>query len=116
MGAFEGVLVSDFFTAYDSLNCPQQKCLIHLMRDINDDLRKDPYNQEMRSIAEPFGRLLKEIVLAIDRFGYVGGACTNMSSQQKTYARQLRNVSLLLPREKNIKVGSTNIERNFSRF
>jgi hypothetical protein len=39
------------------------------MRDINDDLRKDPYNQEMRSIAEPFGRLLKEIVLAIDRFG-----------------------------------------------
>jgi hypothetical protein len=68
LGAFEGVLVSDFFTAYDSLNCPQQKCLIHLMRDINDDLRKDPYNQEMRSIAEPFGRLLKEIVLAIDRF------------------------------------------------
>jgi predicted RecB family nuclease len=69
LGTFEGVLVSDFFTAYDSLNCPQQKCLIHLMRDINDDLHRDPYNQEMRSIAEPFGRLLKEIVLAIDRFG-----------------------------------------------
>jgi len=69
LGEFEGVLVSDFFTAYDSLKCPQQKCLIHLMRDINDDLRKDPYSQEMRSIAEPFGRLLKEIVLAIDRFG-----------------------------------------------
>jgi hypothetical protein len=68
-GEFKGVLVSDFFTAYDSLKCPQQKCLIHLMRDINDDLRKDPYSQEMRSIAEPFGRLLKEIVLAIDRFG-----------------------------------------------
>jgi hypothetical protein len=69
LGTFEGVLLSDFFTAYDSLNCPQQKCLIHLMRDINDDLRKDPYNQEMRSIAEPFGRLLKEIVLTIDRYG-----------------------------------------------
>jgi predicted RecB family nuclease len=69
LGAYDGVLVSDFFTAYDSLNCPQQKCLIHLMRDLNDDLRKDPYNQEMRSIAEPFGRLLKEIVLAIDRYG-----------------------------------------------
>jgi hypothetical protein len=48
LGTFEGVLVSDFFTAYDSLNCPQQKCLIHLMRDINDDLHRDPYNQEMR--------------------------------------------------------------------
>jgi hypothetical protein len=69
LGMYGGVLVSDFFTAYDSLNCPQQKCLIHLMRDINDDLRKDPYDQEMRSIAEPFGRLLKEIVLTIDRYG-----------------------------------------------
>jgi hypothetical protein len=39
------------------------------MRDINDDLRKDPYDQEMRSIAEPFGRLLKKIVLTIDRYG-----------------------------------------------
>jgi hypothetical protein len=69
LGAYQGVLVSDFFTAYDSLSCPQQKCLVHLMRDINDDLRRDPYNDEMRSIAEPFGRLLKEIVLTIDKYG-----------------------------------------------
>ena len=69
LGEFHGVLVSDFFTAYDSLKCPQQKCLVHLMRDINDDLRKNPYDQEMRSIAEPFARLLKEIVLTIDRYG-----------------------------------------------
>jgi predicted RecB family nuclease len=97
LGAFEGVLVSDFFTAYDSLKCPQQKCLIHLMRDINDDLRKDPYSHEMRSIAEPFGRLLKEIVLAIDRFGlrqrhlckYVKPAeklCTAIAKRQFTSA------------------------------
>ena len=50
LGAYQGILVSDFFTAYDSLNCPQQKCLIHLMRDINDELRRDPYNKEMRTI------------------------------------------------------------------
>jgi predicted RecB family nuclease len=30
---FKGVLVSDFYAAYDSINSPQQKCLIHLMRD-----------------------------------------------------------------------------------
>ena len=35
---FKGVLVSDFYTAYDSLDCPQQKCLIHLIRDLNDDM------------------------------------------------------------------------------
>ena len=35
---FQGVLISDFFTGYDSLSCPQQKCLIHLIRDMNEDL------------------------------------------------------------------------------
>jgi hypothetical protein len=30
----EGVLVTDFYTAYDSANCPQQKWLIHSIRDL----------------------------------------------------------------------------------
>jgi Transposase IS66 family len=30
----KGVLVSDFYAAYDSIDCPQQKYLIHLMRDL----------------------------------------------------------------------------------
>jgi predicted RecB family nuclease len=34
---FHGVLVSDFYAAYDSIECPQQKCLIHLMRDMNQE-------------------------------------------------------------------------------
>jgi len=29
LGAYEGVLVSDFFTAYDSLDCQQQKTFLH---------------------------------------------------------------------------------------
>jgi Transposase IS66 family len=37
---FKGVLVSDFYAAYDAINCAQQKCLIHLMRDLNNDLLK----------------------------------------------------------------------------
>jgi hypothetical protein len=66
---FCGVLVSDFYTAYDSLDCPQQKCLIHLMRDINDDLRKEPFNEEMKLIAYSFAALLKPIVETVDQFG-----------------------------------------------
>ncbi len=31
---FKGILVSDFYAAYDSIDCLQQKCLIHLMRDL----------------------------------------------------------------------------------
>jgi transposase len=31
---FSGVLVSDFYAAYDAIDCPQQKCLIHFIRDL----------------------------------------------------------------------------------
>ena len=37
---FKGVLVSDFYAGYGSVNCAQQKCLIHLLRDINQDVER----------------------------------------------------------------------------
>jgi len=43
---YSGVLVSDFYGAYDSLPCRQQRCLVHLIRDLNDDLWKNPFNEE----------------------------------------------------------------------
>src|SRR5262249_48895425 len=66
---FSGVLVSDFYAAYDSMNCAQQKCLIHLMRDLNDDLLKQPFNEELKALVREFARLLKSIIEAVDRFG-----------------------------------------------
>lgn len=66
---FRGVLISDFYAAYDSIDCPQQKCLIHLMRDMNQELLNNPFDQELQSITGPFGTLLREIVEEIDRHG-----------------------------------------------
>lgn len=66
---FTGVLVSDFYAAYDSLNCPQQKCLIHLIRDMNQELLNNPYDEELRSLTEPFGVLLRSIVETVDKHG-----------------------------------------------
>jgi hypothetical protein len=66
---FRGILVSDFFAAYDGLNCDQQKCLIHLMRELNDDVLKHPYDEELKSIVREFAVLLKSIVDTIDRRG-----------------------------------------------
>lgn len=51
---FTGVLVSDFYSGYDGVKCAQQKCLIHLLRDINDDVLKNPFNDEMRQVALNF--------------------------------------------------------------
>jgi hypothetical protein len=69
LDGFSGVLVSDFYAAYDSVPCAQQKCLIHLMRDINEDLHKNPFDDELKEIARRFGVLLREIVGTIDTYG-----------------------------------------------
>lgn len=69
LNGFMGVLVSDFFSAYDSLPCPQQKCLIHLIRDFNDDLFHSPYDDELKSVASRFGDLLRAIIRTVDRRG-----------------------------------------------
>jgi hypothetical protein len=66
---FQGVLVSDFYTGYDSVASKQQRCLVHLMRDINDDLCKQPFNEEMKEISRKFASLLRLIVESVDRFG-----------------------------------------------
>jgi predicted RecB family nuclease len=69
LDGFNGVLVSDFYAAYDSVPCAQQKCLIHLMRDINEDLHKNPFDDELKEVAGRFGLLLREIVGTIDTYG-----------------------------------------------
>lgn len=66
---FDGVLVSDFYAAYDSLNCAQQKCLIHLIRDLNDDIFKEPFNNEFKELVGEVAALLKPMIETIDRFG-----------------------------------------------
>jgi predicted RecB family nuclease len=66
---FGGVLVSDFYNAYDSMTCPQQKCLIHLIRDLNEDLRKQPFNIELSKMVREFSAIMQLIVETIDRFG-----------------------------------------------
>jgi predicted RecB family nuclease len=66
---FKGVLVSDFFAGYDSMAVPQQKCLIHLVRDINDDLFSNPFDEELKRFARLLTELLTPIIATVDRFG-----------------------------------------------
>ena len=66
---FKGVLVSDFYAAYDAIDCPQQKCLIHLLRDMNQDLLNNPFDTDLQSVTGPFGVLLRDVVTTIDQHG-----------------------------------------------
>jgi predicted RecB family nuclease len=69
LGGFSGVLVSDFYTGYDSLKCEQQKCLVHLVRDIDDDVMKNPLDAELKGMAQEFGILLRTIIETVDSRG-----------------------------------------------
>jgi hypothetical protein len=66
---FRGVLVSDFYAAYDSVDCPQQKCIAHLARDLNGDLLKNPSDEALKGLAPRFGSLMRAAVETIDRYG-----------------------------------------------
>jgi predicted RecB family nuclease len=66
---FKGVLVSDFYTAYDSIPCPQQKCLIHLLRDMNHLLLGHPFDEELNSLTGAFGKVLRALVSTADEHG-----------------------------------------------
>jgi predicted RecB family nuclease len=66
---FTGVLVSDFYAAYDAVECPQQKCLIHFIRDLNDELLKQPYDDGLKRLAGNFAGLVKPMVETVDRRG-----------------------------------------------
>jgi hypothetical protein len=66
---FRGVLVSDFYPGYDSLSCFQQKCLIHLIRDLNSDLFTNQFNEEYKILVQGFSDLMIDIVNTIDKMG-----------------------------------------------
>jgi predicted RecB family nuclease len=69
LAGYHGVLVSDFYAGYDSVPCRQQKCLVHLVRDINDDLWAAPFDKELEAFAVSVQSLLVPILEAVDRFG-----------------------------------------------
>jgi hypothetical protein len=51
------------------LECAQQKCLVHLLRDLNDDLLRNPFDEEFKSLAMKFSSLLQKVVETVDRYG-----------------------------------------------
>jgi hypothetical protein len=66
---FSGVLVSDFYAAYNAVRCLQQKCLIHFIRDLNDELLKHPYDDELKRLGGAFAGLVEPMIETVDRHG-----------------------------------------------
>ncbi|MBI4661562.1 MAG: TM0106 family RecB-like putative nuclease [Verrucomicrobia bacterium] len=65
---YDGTVVTDFYGGYDGLPCRQQKCLAHLIRDLNDDLWKNPFDEEYERFVAAVRDLLVPIFEDVERF------------------------------------------------
>ena len=66
---YTGILISDFYCGYDSLEYKQQKCWVHLIRDLNDDLWKAPYDTEYEIFVLEVRNLILPIFESIEKYG-----------------------------------------------
>jgi hypothetical protein len=69
MAGYTGVMVSDFYGGFDAVGCRQQKCWAHLIRDLNDELRKSPFDAELEELVSSIGDLVIPIFETVDRYG-----------------------------------------------
>ena len=66
---YHGVLISDFYPGYDAVPCRQQKCWVHLIRDLNDDLWSAPFDAELETFILAVRNLIVPIMEAIQKYG-----------------------------------------------
>jgi len=85
---YKGIIVTDFFPGFETLTVKKQKCLIHLIRDLNDDLFKNPFDEEYKSIVSNFNMLLKRIIETVDRFGLLKRHLRKHIKDTEKYYRQ----------------------------
>lgn len=67
--SFEGTFVADFYAAYDGLDCPKQRCLVHLLRELAKLREQLPW-QSVRAFIQPLIELFQDAIeLGKDRTG-----------------------------------------------
>jgi transposase len=59
--SFAGTLVTDFYAAYNALQCPKQRCLVHLLRELAK-LREELPWQSVQAFIQPLITLLQEAI------------------------------------------------------
>lgn len=69
LGTYDGILISDFYSGYDSIQCRQQKCWVHLIRDINNDLWANPFDVEFEEFVLGTRNLMIPIMATVQQCG-----------------------------------------------
>ena len=69
LGDYDGILITDFYGGYDAVLCRQQKCLVHLIRDLNNDLWRTPFDTELETFVLEVRDLVVPILEAANKYG-----------------------------------------------
>ena len=94
LSKYEGVLVSDFYPGYDGVGCRQQKCLVHLIRDLNDDLWASPFDAEFEGFVLAVRDLLVPMIEAVQgRIAKAKQLAKFLPTIDAFYARHITNYS-----------------------
>lgn len=80
--AFTGVLVTDFYAAYDHYDGPHQRCWAHLLRDIHALRERHPADATLRAWAD-------EVRAVFDRARRVTGSATTRRRAQRQCEAEL---------------------------
>jgi len=66
---YHGILITDFYPGYDSVQCTQQRCWVHLIGDLNDDLLEHPFDTEYETFVLQVRDLIIPIMEAVQKHG-----------------------------------------------
>ena len=92
LSGYSGVLISDFYGGYDSVKCRQQKCWVHLIRDLNDDLWKEPFNTELELFVLEVKNLILPILQTTKKYGLKNRYLNKYKkSVEKFYTKNIDN-------------------------
>ena len=99
---FGGTLVSDFYSAYATMDCKKQKCLVHLLREFKESARKSPAFAAGRFYPKA-RRLVKEMLLLKRRWEQLSDQrYTSRVCRLETRLDQLADASYEEPNERRI--------------
>jgi hypothetical protein len=59
---FDGVFVSDFWYAYNVLTCAKQKCLVHLLRDLERVWKYKDHGGDWPAFSKTLKRLIRDAI------------------------------------------------------
>jgi hypothetical protein len=95
--------VTDFYAVYDAIQCPQQKCVIHFIRDLNEELLNHPYDDELKQLVGAFASLVKPMIETVDLRGlkkrFLG---KHRIFVDRFYKRLSTNLARAKPQEKSL--------------